>query len=103
RPARRAAVAVGALDVRVAAAEDGERGERPEAALRGDGALPPRWDRTRDRAVERAARLIEPLPPYRNTHRRRAPVHKPAGSLEATSPLLDPLAHASRDPAPRAF
>src|SRR5207245_11073913 len=63
-------VAVRAFDDGVAAAEDRERRERHEAALRRDGARPAGGHGTRDRAVERSAILVETLAEPGEPHRR---------------------------------
>src|SRR2546430_4062948 len=97
---RRADVSVRSLDDRVAATEDRKRRQGSETALRRDGTLPPEGNGARDRAVEHAARLVDPLPPYRQAHRWRAPVEHPPRGLEPPAPFIDPLAHATGDAPP---
>ena len=100
---RRADVSVSSLDDRVAATEHRERRKGGEAALRGDGTLPPERNGARHRPVEHPARFVDPLPPDRQAHRRCAPIEHPPSGLESPAPFVDPLAHATghAPPCPR--
>src|SRR2546423_12727353 len=89
----RADVSVSSLDDRVAATEHRERRQGGEAALRRDGTLPPERDCARDRAVERPARFVHPLPPHTEPHGPSSPIEHPPGRLQPPAPLGEPLAH----------